>query len=92
MRHYFSALLLSAALLAPLAVKAADDEHRNSNERRYYDRTNKDYHQWNNNENRAYQRYALENHRSNSKFSTLNSQQQGEYWNWRHDHPDQNTR
>jgi hypothetical protein len=53
-----------------------------------YDQPHQDYHQWNNNEQRAYQRYAVENHRDNSKFSTLNSQQQGEYWNWRHDHPD----
>jgi hypothetical protein len=59
---------------------------------RIYDQPHQDYHVWNDNENRAYQRYALENHRDRARFSTLNSQQQGEYWNWRHDHPDRNTR
>jgi hypothetical protein len=55
---------------------------------RVYDQPHQDYHVWNDNENRAYQRYTVENHQGNVKFSKLSASQQGDYWNWRHEHPD----
>jgi hypothetical protein len=52
-------LLLSASLIAPVAVRADDDHHR---ERRYYDREHRDYHVWNDHEDRAYRVYLGERH------------------------------
>ena len=92
MRHYFSALLLSAALLAPLAVKAADDEHRDKNEHRYYDRSNKDYHVWNDRENENYRRYLQEQKREYREFNRNPRRDQENYWKWRHAHPDDDRR
>jgi hypothetical protein len=40
-------LLLGAALLVPVAVRAADHD------KKYYDREGKDYHTWNAQEDRA---------------------------------------
>jgi len=94
MRHYFSALLLGAALLAPIAVKAADDDHRDrkNNEQRYYDRTNRDYHQWNDNENQVYRRYLQEQHRDYREFNRNPRREQDNYWKWRHQHNDDDHR
>lgn len=92
MRHYFSALLLSAALLAPLAVKAADDEHRDRNDHRMYDRTNKDYHEWNDREDQTYRRYLQEQHKHYRDFSKASRRDQENYWKWRHSHSDDDRR
>ena len=59
---------------------------------RVYDQPHQDYHVWDNNENRAYQQYVTENHRQNVKFAKLSTPEQGDYWNWRHEHPDRSTR
>ena len=86
----FSSLLLSAALIAPLAVAAAqdrDDRDKRAENHRYYDKKHKDYHQWDDNESRAYQRYQAERHEKR-EFARLNSRQQAAYWDWRHEHPD----
>jgi hypothetical protein len=55
---------------------------------RVYDQPHQDYHVWNANEDHAYQQYVVTNHRDNVKFSKLSAPQQGDYWNWRHEHPD----
>jgi hypothetical protein len=39
-------------------------------------------------EGRAYDRWTTENQRDNCDFSYLKRGEQSEYWNWRHDHPD----
>jgi Ni/Co efflux regulator RcnB len=92
-----SSLILTAALVAPVGLMAAarpeDDrnqEHRDSDNRdnkRYYDKQHHEYHTWNNNEDGAYQRFQKENHEKRA-FVDLNTQRQGAYWNWRHEHPD----
>jgi hypothetical protein len=76
--------LLSAALIAPLAVRADDDHH----EQRYYDRQGRDYHVWNNNEDHAYRVYLQEQHRDYREFRVVKRGQQAEYFRWRHVHPD----
>jgi hypothetical protein len=93
--RYLTSLFLTAALAAPIAMMGASpqdnrsqEERRRDNENhRYYDRNHKDYHQWDNNEDRAYQRYQTEHHQKRV-FIQLNSRQQGVYWTWRHNNPD----
>jgi hypothetical protein len=46
------------------------------------------YHNWDDRENHWYQQWTTENHRDNRDFSHLKRKGQSEYWNWRHDHPD----
>lgn len=93
--RYLSSLLLTAALAAPVAMMAAasprDDRNHenrpNENNKRYYDKGHKDYHNWDANEDRSYQRYQTEHHQRRA-FVQLNTRQQNGYWNWRHSNPD----
>jgi hypothetical protein len=78
-------LLMAASLIAPVAMMADGDNHR---ERRYYDRDGRDYHTWNNNEDRAYRQYLEEQHREYRVFPKVRAPQQREYFRWRHEHPD----
>jgi len=88
MHRYLSALVLSAALLTPVAVTAAkDDDHRHK-VKRYYDKDSHDWHEWNEREDSAYRRYLQEQHRANREWAKANRKQQREYWKWRHSHPD----
>ena len=82
---FVSGLVLSAALIAPLAVKADDDHYR---ERRYYDREHHDYHVWNDHEDRAYRVYLGERHQEYREWHKVNRSHQVEYYRWRHEHPD----
>jgi hypothetical protein len=93
--RFLSSLFLTAALAAPLATMAAarpqdnrtQEKRDDHNNKRYYDKSHKDYHNWDNNEDRAYVRYQNEHHETHA-FVELNSRQQTVYWNWRHSHPD----
>ena len=93
--RYLSSLLLTAALAAPVAMMAAaspqDDRNRENrqseNSKRYYDKSHKDYHNWDANEDRSYQRYQTEHHQKRA-FVQLSTRQQSVYWNWRHSNPD----
>lgn len=84
MHRYLSVVLLSACLFIPVALKA--DDHRN--DKRYYDKENRDYHTWNNQEDRAYRVYLGEQHRDYSEFRREKPDRQREYFRWRHEHPD----
>ena len=87
MRRFLIAggLLLSAALIAPVAARADDRSHQ---DRRYYDRNGRDYHSWNDHEDRAYRAYLQEQHRDYRDFHRVNHGQQQQYFKWRHQHPD----
>ncbi len=94
--RYLTSLFLTAALAAPIAMMGAispqdnrsqEERRRDNDNKRYYDRTHKDYHQWDGNEDRAYQRYQTEHHQTRT-FIQLNTRQQGVYWSWRHNNPD----
>ena len=63
------------------------DNKQSENNKRYYDKSHKDYHTWDANEDHSYQRYQTEHHQKRS-FTELNSQQQNAYWSWRHNNPD----
>lgn len=84
MHRYIGTFLLGASLLAPMAIRAADDHP----DKRVYDRDHKDYHGWNDHEETAYKRWLEENHHAYREFSKENKRDQAAYWKWRHDHPD----
>lgn len=53
----------------------------------YYDAYYNDYHKWNDNEVDHYHAWANETHRDpNREFRSLPSDEQEEYWKWRHTH------
>jgi hypothetical protein len=81
-----AATLLALGLTAPLVLA---DDHDNNNNRRYYDKNHKDYHQWNANEDKSYGIYLNENHIAVHTFQKARPAEQQNYWNWRHDHPDE---
>jgi hypothetical protein len=90
-----SRLFLTASLAAPSAMNAASkpqdngrqEEHRDHNHNRMYDRDHRDYHNWNDNEDRSYRVYLGERHREYHPFVELRVKEQRAYWNWRHRHP-----
>ena len=93
MSRFWSTALLSAALMVPIAVapsvlRAQDQKAGRS----YHDKKNNDDHAWNGQEDKAYRIYAKQNHRKASEFSKLKDDDQQNYWNWRHDHPDEGRR
>jgi hypothetical protein len=60
---------------------------QNDNSKRYYDKSHKDYHNWDSNEGSAYQRYQTQHHEKRA-FVQLSTRKQSAYWNWRHNNPD----
>jgi hypothetical protein len=86
MNRYLSACLLSTCLLVPMAVRADDDNHQQN--KRYYDRDAKDWHEWNQNEDQVYHRYLQDQHLTNHDWAKANRKEQKAYYRWRHNHPD----
>ena len=80
-----SGLLLGAALIVPVAVRAAGD---GDHDRQYYDRDGHDYHRWDDHEDRAYRVYLGEQHQQYREFRKVKRVHQREYFKWRHEHPD----
>jgi hypothetical protein len=89
MHRYLAVFFLGAALLAPISV-LADDDHANRQTKRYYDKDARDWHQWNDNEDHAYRQFLTENHKKDHDFTKASRVEKRDYFNWRHDHPDQN--
>jgi hypothetical protein len=75
--------LLGAAWLVPVAARAEDHQ-----DKRYYDRNGHDYHTWNNQEDKAYRVYLGEQHREYVEFPKAKRAHQTQYFQWRHQHPD----
>jgi hypothetical protein len=75
--RYLSSLLLTAALAAHIAMTAAaapqddrrEENRQGENNKRYYDKGHKDYHNWDSNEDRSYQRYQTEHHQKRAFVS-----------------------
>ncbi|MFI5097113.1 MAG: hypothetical protein ACHQT6_03980 [Candidatus Acidiferrales bacterium] len=84
---YIAAILLTAALAAPVAIMAVPVPQEV--QVRVYDKEHKDYHNWDDNENHAWGQFLTENHRNSHDFKKAKKKEQSEYWNWRHAHPDQ---
>jgi len=90
--RYVGSFLLGVALIAPARITADENKHENrgqekKQQKQYYDRSHRDYHNWDDREDRAYQNWQQENH-ENRAFSRLNRRRQSTYWTWRHEHPD----
>jgi hypothetical protein len=90
--RYITSLFLTAALVMPVAMMAAPAPQRASVQVRYYDSGHKDYHNWNDNENHAWGVYLTENNRKTQQFRKAKKSEKSQYWNWRHEHPDDNDR
>lgn len=91
--RYLSFPFLTATLAAPAAITTSaasqEDNRRNDQQQtRVYDRAHKDYHNWDTNEDRSYRQYLGDQHKNYRGYSKLNRNQQNQYWNWRHSHPD----
>jgi hypothetical protein len=78
-----SALALSTMMIGPVTARAGAPS-----EKRYYDKSGKDYHTWNTNEDHAYRAYLTEQHQQYRDFNKTNRGQQQQYFAWRHQHPD----
>jgi type III secretory pathway component EscR len=89
MPRFLNSVLLSAALIVPVAVAPimlrADDQAK---ARSYHDKGHNDDHEWNSHEDQAYRMYVKENHRKYRDFSKLRANDQQSYWGWRHEHSD----
>jgi hypothetical protein len=90
-------LLLAVTVASALGMfantsSAQDDRqnqsHESTQKRTYYDASHKDRHEWNDNENSAWNRYRDEHHVKQTEFAKTSRRQQQDYWNWRHEHPD----
>lgn len=55
---------------------------------RVYDDYHSDYHTWGRDEDGAYHRYWNERREQYRDYNKLDKDEQKNYWNWRHDHPD----
>jgi hypothetical protein len=84
LKHFLmlGGLLMSAAVIAPVALMAQDHH----GERRYYDRAGHDYHYWNDGEDRQYRAYLVEQHRVYVPFVSINARHRQEYFRYRHEH------
>ena len=85
MSRFWNVALLSAALMAPVAVAPTTLWAQN---RTYHDKQHNDDHAWNGQEDKAYRIYAKQNHRKSGQFTKLKEDDQQNYWNWRHEHSD----
>jgi hypothetical protein len=81
--RFAAAILMAIGLCAPLVMAQDQDHHR------YYDKTHKDYHTWDDNEQKSYGVFLNENHIAVHVFSKAKPTEQQQYWNWRHEHPDE---
>lgn len=78
----FRTIVLAAATLAPLVIASCAARVR------IYDDYHADYHYWNDREDRAYHMWLAERHYEYRDYHHLDHDQQRDYWNWRHHHPD----
>jgi hypothetical protein len=87
MKKLFVTLSLSAALAIPFYSYAApyQDHH---DDRGYYDKHHKDYHQWNDHEDKAWHMYWEQRHRPYVDWARASEAQRQAYWDWRHNHSD----
>ena len=90
-----SSMLLMGALAAPLAMRAQDrDDHHDKDDhaknQRVYDRDHKDYHNWNQDEDRNYRQWYTQTYKGREyrDYNRLKKHDQTAYWNWRHQHGD----
>lgn len=90
MYHYLKVVVLTTALVVPVAFGAEDhNQERRQNDqqmRHYEDKAHNDSHDWNESEDQAYRRYLQEHHKKYRNFERENKREQSDYWTWRHAH------
>jgi hypothetical protein len=86
--RYVATLFLAAAFAGPMSVLAVPSPQVVTAQVRVYDRTHKDYHNWDEHESQAWGVYLTNNHRPIVVYSKARRSDQDGYWNWRHAHPD----
>ncbi|MGA8144818.1 MAG: hypothetical protein WB987_13095 [Candidatus Acidiferrales bacterium] len=91
MRHefrHFKPLVLTAAILAVACISgcAAHASYR------VYDPDYNDYHRWNDHEVVYYNQWEVDTHRDRREFRDRSTEEQSEYWKWRHSHHDKHDR
>ena len=101
-KQYLKIFALSAALMVPAAMSAQDRDHQNRDRQdqgqsekqrsKYEDRAHNDSHEWNSNEDQKYRQYLQEHHKKYRDFDRLKQRDRDKYWNWRHEHSDNDGR
>ena len=81
---YLPSTLLAVVLFSSFALSGCA-EHSYY---RVYDPAHADYHRWDHHEDVYYQRWETETHRDHQEFNKRRPDEQKEYWDWRHSHPD----
>ncbi len=88
MRKMFSALVVTAALAAPLVATTSATAAEGASATisvRVYDPFRHDYHRWDGDEERSYRAYLAERHRSYLAYRHQRIAQRRAYWRWRHE-------
>ncbi len=80
-KRCFSTVLLAATSRLPLAISGCAARVR------VYDQYHSDDRDWNGREDRAYRVWLRERQYPYREFARLNHEEQRDYWNWRHNHP-----
>lgn len=88
MSRFWNTALLSAALMAPIALTPTALRAQENKARSYHDKKHNDDHEWNGQEDKAYAVYVKDNHRKSTDFAKLKDSDQQAYWGWRHQHSD----
>ena len=78
--------LLAAVLAVPVIISSGCAARVETG--RVYDPYYSDYHAWNGAEVTYYNQWETQTHRTHEDFSKRNSDEQKEYWNWRHEQAD----
>ncbi len=91
MTRILMGVMLAGALSIVPTTFAQDNGHDRDGDRgqrTYYDAGNRDRHQWDDHEASAWNTYRTEHHVRQSDFGRTSRKQQQKYWNWRHEHQD----
>jgi hypothetical protein len=91
--RFLGLFLLGSTLVLPAMspsgnLWAAVSRVTDDRPQRYYDKSYKDWHEWNERETRAYRHWMQERRQNYREFGKLRSAQQRDYWRWRHGHPE----
>ncbi len=86
--RFWNVAVLSAALMAPVALAPTMLRAEDQKARTYHDKQHNDDHEWNSHEDQAYRVWVKENHRKSTDFYKLKDSDQQAYWGWRHEHSD----
>ena len=88
---YFRSMLIGTAFLAAVTVAGCGQQAAQPDPQAptvVYDEDHRDNHNWDAREAAAYQRWEAERARPHQDFTRRPPDEQKDYWNWRHSHPD----